>query len=77
MGFFFHRLRGGIFYSVAQWFGTYDDHEVNDSTPSLVLFRPWIKCFNFFEKISFQVLLIFFLAKFILVLTRLMVQHPA
>ena len=80
MGFFFQRLRGGIFYSVAQWFGTYDDHDhkVNDSTPSLVLlFRPWIKCFNFFEKISFQVLLIFFLAKFILVLTRLMVQLPA
>ena len=51
-GIFFQRLRGGIFYSVAQWFGTYDDHdhEVNDSTPSLVLFRPWIKCFNFFFK---------------------------
>ena len=51
--FFFRRLRGGIFYSVAQWFGTYGDHDhkVNDSTPSLVLlFRPWIRGFNFFEK---------------------------
>ena len=56
MEFFFQRLKGGIFYSVAQWFGTYDDHDhkVNDSTPSLILlFRPWIRGFNFFEKISF------------------------
>ena len=52
-----------LIYSVAQWFGTYDDHDhkVNDSTPSLVLlFRPWIRCFQiFFFNVSFQVLLIF------------------
>ena len=60
MQFFFQRLRGGIFYS--EIFLEIEDHKVNGSTPSLVLlFRPWIRCFQFFfEKNSFQVLLIFF-----------------
>ena len=55
--FFFFSVEGAIFFSeIERWnflfrdfFLEIEDHKVNGSTPSLVLlFRPWIRCFNFF-----------------------------